>query len=557
MAYEMMYFQKEATLTPQTTFASDIYASYADSFDLSLLKNNTEETINSRKSQSQTNVSMLASQMSPEYIPATIFPDSMQSLKKSLAWNMNSQTNENQQDCVAMEEDPPMFSAQNIQNFKTNFYLCPLPSPPQETTVSSSTQSIASPPAYTQHLFNSHINIKQEHIILPPSPPESDAAFESDVDCIKNEPTDSLHSTVTEQPPTCIDIEYFLKSSFDSMNQTPSNSNNLNNNTSDNNNSDKKQQDHQLLRECLQDTSFQKKHNLRPVALESLFTGCGWNLRGDIEPVISLALEQAKCDIKATCAALDISPDPKEWTTEQAQSWLRSTIQQFKLPSISNMEKLFPEDGQELSQLSEDEFIERCPQAGSTLHGQLEVWIAACADVSFTPTTIDSLNESSTVENPSDICMSTVIKSEIDETSIASPMSTVSCSSISTTPTSSAVVVTPPTTNSTSTGASSTPTKAPTRQGSAHIHLWQFLKELLSAPQTYGTALRWIDRKQGIFKIEDSVRVARLWGRRKNRPAMNYDKLSRSIRQYYKKGIMKKTERSQRLVYQFCHPYFL
>ena len=32
---------------------------------------------------------------------------------------------------------------------------------------------------------------------------------------------------------------------------------------------------------------------------------------------------------------------------------------------------------------------------------------------------------------------------------------------------------------------------------------------------------------------------------------MNYDKLSRSLRQYYKKGIMKKTERSQRLVYQF------
>jgi SAM pointed domain-containing ETS transcription factor len=92
---------------------------------------------------------------------------------------------------------------------------------------------------------------------------------------------------------------------------------------------------------------------------------------------------------------------------------------------------------------------------------------------------------------------------------------------------------------------------------SSHIHLWQFLKELLASPQANGTAIRWLDRSKGIFKIEDSVRVARLWGRRKNRPAMNYDKLSRSIRQYYKKGIMKKTERSQRLVYQFCHPYSL
>jgi SAM pointed domain-containing ETS transcription factor len=115
-----------------------------------------------------------------------------------------------------------------------------------------------------------------------------------------------------------------------------------------------------------------------------------------------------------------------------------------------------------------------------------------------------------------------------------------------------------PTATATSSTATSTATTAPKpRQGSSHIHLWQFLKELLASPQIHGTAIRWLDRPKGIFKIEDSVRVARLWGRRKNRPAMNYDKLSRSIRQYYKKGIMKKTERSQRLVYQFCHPYCL
>jgi len=95
------------------------------------------------------------------------------------------------------------------------------------------------------------------------------------------------------------------------------------------------------------------------------------------------------------------------------------------------------------------------------------------------------------------------------------------------------------------------------RNGGSHIHLWQFLKELLQSPGVHGSCIRWLDRSKGVFKIEDSVRVARLWGKRKNRPAMNYDKLSRSIRQYYKKGIMKKTERSQRLVYQFCHPYCL
>ena len=105
--------------------------------------------------------------------------------------------------------------------------------------------------------------------------------------------------------------------------------------------------------------------------------------------------------------------------------------------------------------------------------------------------------------------------------------------------------------------ASSASSRAASVPNGSHIHLWQFLKELLSQPAIHGSAIRWLDRQRGVFKIEDSVRVARLWGKRKNRPAMNYDKLSRSIRQYYRKGIMKKTERSQRLVYQFCQPYAL
>lgn len=126
------------------------------------------------------------------------------------------------------------------------------------------------------------------------------------------------------------------------------------------------------------------------------------------------------------------------------------------------------------------------------------------------------------------------------------------------------VTVTTTTTSSSSSSSLSSP---------PNIHLWQFMKEMLTASEdddniatstttAAGTTvnpkqpmIRWLDRKEGIFKIEDSQAVARLWGQRKNRPLMNYDKLSRSLRQYYKKGIMRKTARSQRLVYQFCYPY--
>jgi len=101
-------------------------------------------------------------------------------------------------------------------------------------------------------------------------------------------------------------------------------------------------------------------------------------------------------------------------------------------------------------------------------------------------------------------------------------------------------------------------TQAAHHQRSSPIHLWEFLKELLQQVDegcADASVIRWLDRQRGVFKIEDSVRVAKLWGKRKNKPKMNYDKLSRSIRQYYKKGIMKKTDRSQRLVYQFCSAY--
>jgi hypothetical protein len=44
--------------------------------------------------------------------------------------------------------------------------------------------------------------------------------------------------------------------------------------------------------------------------------------------------------------------------------------------------------------------------------------------------------------------------------------------------------------------------------------------------------------------------VARQWGAQKNRPTMNYDKLSRSLRYYYEKNIMQKVS-GERYVYKF------
>jgi len=65
--------------------------------------------------------------------------------------------------------------------------------------------------------------------------------------------------------------------------------------------------------------------------------------------------------------------------------------------------------------------------------------------------------------------------------------------------------------------------------------------------------ISWIGR--GLeFKLIDPEEVARRWGIQKNRPTMNYDKLSRSLRYYYEKGIMQKVA-GERYVYRFvCNP---
>uniref|UniRef100_A0AAV2L9Y6 ETS domain-containing protein n=1 Tax=Knipowitschia caucasica TaxID=637954 RepID=A0AAV2L9Y6_KNICA len=88
------------------------------------------------------------------------------------------------------------------------------------------------------------------------------------------------------------------------------------------------------------------------------------------------------------------------------------------------------------------------------------------------------------------------------------------------------------------------------RRGS--LQLWQFLLTLLENPNN-SHLIVWTGRNME-FKLIDPEEVARLWGVQKNRPAMNYDKLSRSLRYYYEKGIMQKVA-GERYVYKFvCNP---
>uniref|UniRef100_A0A2P2I1X0 Ets DNA-binding protein pokkuri-like n=1 Tax=Hirondellea gigas TaxID=1518452 RepID=A0A2P2I1X0_9CRUS len=81
--------------------------------------------------------------------------------------------------------------------------------------------------------------------------------------------------------------------------------------------------------------------------------------------------------------------------------------------------------------------------------------------------------------------------------------------------------------------------------------LWDFLQQLLNdRDQRYVRYISWRNAETGVFKIVDPPGLARLWGIQKNHLSMNYDKMSRALRYYYRVNILRKVQ-GERHCYQF------
>ncbi|GAU87600.1 hypothetical protein RvY_00425 [Ramazzottius varieornatus] len=85
--------------------------------------------------------------------------------------------------------------------------------------------------------------------------------------------------------------------------------------------------------------------------------------------------------------------------------------------------------------------------------------------------------------------------------------------------------------------------------------LINFVCDLLRNPIYEGKLLvKWENQEEGIFRILQSVEVARLWGMKKANPKMTYEKFSRAMRYYYATNILVTFEKHgypKKLVYKF------
>uniref|UniRef100_F1KTA1 ETSous factor n=1 Tax=Ascaris suum TaxID=6253 RepID=F1KTA1_ASCSU len=85
--------------------------------------------------------------------------------------------------------------------------------------------------------------------------------------------------------------------------------------------------------------------------------------------------------------------------------------------------------------------------------------------------------------------------------------------------------------------------------------LWEFIRDALKDPSTCPSVVRWEDPIEGVFRIVESEKLARLWGEKKNNQKMTYEKLSRAMRTYYEKQILVPVPKTglypKKLVYKF------
>jgi len=72
------------------------------------------------------------------------------------------------------------------------------------------------------------------------------------------------------------------------------------------------------------------------------------------------------------------------------------------------------------------------------------------------------------------------------------------------------------------------------RKKGSKLKISQWIVSLLRDPGTNPSVITWVDEQKGKFKIVNSTRYAELWGKVKHNPNMNYEKLSRAMRYYYK-----------------------
>lgn len=221
---------------------------------------------------------------------------------------------------------------------------------------------------------------------------------------------------------------------------------------------------------------------------------------------------------------LGIPYDPVQWSTDQVLHWVVWVIKEFGMDEIDISTLTMP--GRDLCELSQEDFFQRVPR-GEILWSHLELlrkYVLASQENSGDIATV-------TIDQPVHIIPASM-----------QPSTPTTIKVINSTPKTAKVQRAPRISGE----DRSSPGNRTGNNG--QIQLWQFLLELLTDKDARD-CISWVG-DEGEFKLNQPELVAQKWGARKNKPTMNYEKLSRALRYYYDGDMICKVQ-GKRFVYKF------
>ncbi|XP_017092839.2 DNA-binding protein Ets97D [Drosophila bipectinata] len=243
----------------------------------------------------------------------------------------------------------------------------------------------------------------------------------------------------------------------------------------------------------------------------------------DVKPVLNWVLDSK---FKREQARLKIPEAAIEWTQAHVTHWLEWAVKQFELRGINMSD--WKINGQELCAMTHEEFTKKLPRdPGNVFWTHLQL-LKECNFVSVVHKQVEEqrkpkqpkLGDAASLEQR-------IMRKSLQKAGEGNVI----------TPTKSAPSPGSPT-NYTSIGSGN----------NGQVQLWQFLLEILTDCE-HTDIIEWVGT-EGEFKLTDPDLVARLWGEKKNKPAMNYEKLSRALRYYYDGDMISKVS-GKRFAYKF------
>uniref|UniRef100_A0A8C9TY51 GA-binding protein alpha chain n=1 Tax=Scleropages formosus TaxID=113540 RepID=A0A8C9TY51_SCLFO len=220
---------------------------------------------------------------------------------------------------------------------------------------------------------------------------------------------------------------------------------------------------------------------------------------------------------------LGIPYDPVQWSADQVIHWALWVMKEFSMVDVDVAGIHIP--GRELCSFSQEEFLQRVPH-GEILWSHLELlrkYVLASQEQSGQIATV-------TIDQPVQIIPASVQQAPPGTIKVL----TTKQGKVQRSPRIS--------------GGEDRSSPGNRTGNNGQIQLWQFLLELLTDKDARD-CISWVG-DDGEFKLNQPELVAHKWGQRKNKPTMNYEKLSRALRYYYDGDMICKVQ-GKRFVYKF------